>query len=77
MMQHHVVLEKVCTCAEKADIARIVTFDDKNDAHEAALAIAARCNDTFCGKHGFDVVEVNTHYVISVEQGGYVEACEV
>lgn len=77
MSEHHVVFKTLCRCAQKAGIARIVTCDDRNEAYETALALASRCNDTFCGKHGFDVVEVGSHYVIAVEQGGFVEACEI
>jgi hypothetical protein len=34
-------------------------------------------NSNFCGKHGFDIVEVDDNFVISVEEGGFVEACEL
>ena len=77
MNEHHVVLEERCGCARRACMPRIVTCDDRVEAEEQAYEIAAKCNDNFCGKHGFDVVEVDEHYVVSVEQGGFVETCEI
>lgn len=76
-MEHHVVLEKICSCAKKHGVIQILTCKDKDEAYEQALELAAKYNDSFCGKHGFDVEEVDEHYVISVETGGFVEACEI
>ena len=76
-MQHHVVLEKLCGCAKKANLEQIRTFTSKSEAEEHAYEWADNLNNTFCGKHGFDVVEVDEHFVISVEEGGFVEACEI
>jgi len=73
----HVVLEKLCDCAKKHRIEQIVTCDDSDEAYETALAIAEKCNNRFCGKHGFDIDEVGEHFVISVEDGGFAEACEL
>lgn len=76
-MDHHVVVEKLCSCAQKFATQRIRSFDSKEEAHEYAYEWADTLNNTFCGKHGFDVVEVDDNYVISVETGGFVEACEI
>ncbi len=76
-MQHHVVIEKLCLCALKRKTQQICSFDTKEDAEEHAYAWADSLNNSFCGKHGFDVVEVDDNYVISVEGGGFVEACEI
>lgn len=76
-MNHHVVLEKLCACAKKHDTQRIRSFDTKTEAEEYAYEWAESLNTLFCGKHGFDVVAVDENYVISVETGGFVEACEV
>lgn len=75
--QYHVVLEKLCACAKKRGMEQIRTFDSKEEAEEHAYEWADNLNNTFCGKHGFDVEASGDHYVISVEEGGFVEACEL
>ena len=74
---HHVVVEQHCTCAIKCGMDRIRSFDSKEEAEEHAYGWAEQLNNTFCGTHGFDVVEVGEHYVISLEEGGYVESCDI
>jgi len=76
-MQHHVVLEKLCSCASKQKIEQIRSFDTKQEAEEHAYEWADALNNNFCGKHGFDIVDVDDNFVISVEEGGFVEACEL
>ena len=76
-MNYHVVMEKLCGCAKKANLSRIESFTCKEDAQEFAYALADKLNNSYCGKHGFDVVEVGENFVISVEGGGFVEACEI
>lgn len=76
-MSYYVVMEKLCSCAQKRRLEQIRTFDTKEEAEEHAHEWADSLNNTLCGEHGFDVVEVNDHYVISVESGGFVEACEL
>jgi hypothetical protein len=74
---YHVVLEKLCSCAKKRELERIRSFDTREEAEEHAYEWADNLNNTFCGKHGFDVAEVERNFVISVEEGGFVEACEL
>ena len=62
---------------KKANLTQIESFTCKEDAQEFAYALADRLNNSYCGKHGFDVVEVGENFVISVEGGGFVEACEI
>jgi len=76
-MEHHIVIEKLCSCAKKNSIEQIRSFSTKEDAEEHAYEWADSLNNKFCGKHGFDVTEVNENFVISVEQGGFEEACEI
>ncbi len=76
-MPYHVVLEKFCGCAQKNGVDRIRTFDSKSEAEEHAHEWADALNNNFCGRHGFDIVEVDDNFVISVEEGGFVEACEI
>ncbi len=76
-MPHHVVLEKLCSCAKKNGTEQIRTFDTKEEAEEHAYEWADALNNNFCGRHGFDIVEVDDNFVISVEEGGFVEACEI
>ena len=75
--QYHVVIEKLCGCAKKRNLEQIRTFDSREEAEEHAHEWADNLNNTFCGKHGFDVEEVGDNFVISVEEGGFVEACEL
>jgi len=73
----HVVLEKLCACAKKNGLDQIRSFDTKEEAEEHAYEWADNLNNSYCGKHGFDVQEVEDNFVISVEEGGFVEACEL
>ncbi|MEJ2415282.1 MAG: hypothetical protein P8Y22_08510 [Sulfurimonas sp.] len=66
-MLHHVVVEKMCSCAKRKNMPQIKTFEDKEDASKVAYAWAKELNETFCGEHEFNVVEVDENYVISVE----------
>lgn len=69
-MEHHVVIEKLCSCAKKEGLSQIVTYDAKEDAFEAAETQMAYMNNSFCGKHEFQVVEVDENYVIGMVGGG-------
>ena len=75
--QYHVVIEKICGCAQKRGLEQIRSFDSKEEAEEHANEWADTLNNSFCGKHGFDVEEVGDNFVISLEEGGFVEACEL
>jgi hypothetical protein len=74
---YHVVLESLCHCARKHGTERIRSCETREEAELLAHEWADHLNNSFCGRHGFDVVEVEEHYVIAVEQGGFVEACEL
>jgi hypothetical protein len=74
---HHVVIQSHCRCAIQRGMDRIRSFESKDEAEEHAYEWAESMNNSFCGKHSFDVVEVDEHYVISVEEGGFVESCEL
>jgi len=69
-MEHHVIIEKLCSCAKKEGFAQIESFDAKTEALEAAEAQVAFMQASFCGKHNFDVTEVDNHYVIGMVGGG-------
>jgi len=77
MSRHHVVVERFCRCAEERGIERVRSFYSREEAMEHAYEWADALNNGFCGKHGFEVVEVDEHFVIAVETGGFVEACEL
>ena len=68
-MEHHVVIEKLCSCAKKEALSQISTFDAKDQAHEAAQSQLAYMQGKFCGKHDFQVVEVGDHFVIGMVGG--------
>jgi hypothetical protein len=65
-MEHHVIMEKLCSCAKKEGIPQIETFEEKSAALDAAQAQLAFMQSSFCGKHNFDLTEVNDHYVIGM-----------
>lgn len=69
-MEHFVIMEKLCSCAKKEGLEQVITYDSKEDAKSAADIQAARITQSFCGKHTFDVTEVNDHFVIGVIGGG-------
>ena len=76
-MKYHVVIEKFCGCAKKNGLEQIRSFDTREEAKEHSYEWADALNNSYCGKHGFDVVEVGENFVISVEEGGFIEACEL
>lgn len=69
-MEHHVIIEKLCSCAKKDSLDQIVTYDNKESAQNAADEQLAYISNSFCGKHSFDVTEVDDHYVIGMLGGG-------
>lgn len=76
-MPYHVVIEKMCSCAKKRKLEQIRSFDSKAEAEEHSFEWAENLNNTFCGRHSFDNIEVDDHFVIAVENGGFFEACEI
>ncbi len=69
-MEHHVVIEKLCSCAKKEELSQITTYDAKETALEAAEAQLAYMNGNFCGKHTFQLVGVDDNFVIGMVGGG-------
>ncbi|MDD2837422.1 MAG: hypothetical protein AB7U44_01135 [Sulfuricurvum sp.] len=68
-MEHHVVIEKLCSCAKKEGFSQIASFETKDSAHEAAQTQLAYMQGNFCGKHEFQLVEVNDNFVIGMVGG--------
>lgn len=68
-MNHHVIVEKLCSCAKREGISQIVTCTDKQSALNAAEAQLSFMRNAFCGKHSFDITEVDDHYVIGMLGG--------
>ena len=52
-----VEVEKRCGCFTRSGMEPIKTFATKDDALTEAKAMAEDMNDTFCGKHKFEVIE--------------------
>lgn len=69
-MEHHVIIEKLCSCAKREGLTQIVTFETKEGAKSAAEVQLALMSNNFCGKHNFDVTEVDDHFVIGMLAGG-------
>ena len=68
-MEHHVVIEKLCSCAKKEGMSQIASFESKAEALNAAQTQLAYMQGRFCGKHEFGLVEVDDHYVIGMLSG--------
>lgn len=68
-MEHHVVIEKLCSCAKKEGMNQITSFKAKEEALNAAETQLAYMQGSFCGKHEFQLVEVNESYVIGMVGG--------
>ncbi|MBU0631919.1 hypothetical protein KKA17_04675 [bacterium] len=68
-MEHHVIIEKLCSCAKKEGLPQVETYETKEAAEEAAKVQLSFMTANFCGKHTFDVTEVNDHYVIGMLGG--------
>lgn len=68
-MEHHVVIEKLCSCAKKEGMPQIASYETKDSALEAAQTQLAYMQGSFCGKHEFQLVEVNDNYVIGMVGG--------
>lgn len=69
-MEHHVIIEKLCSCAKKEGLEQIISFETKESAKNAAETQLAFMSGSFCGKHSFDITEVNDHFVIGMLGGG-------
>lgn len=69
-MEHHVIIEKLCSCAKKEGMSQVETFAESSAAHDAAQAQLAYMQSNFCGKHDFDITEVDEHFVIGMLGGG-------
>ncbi len=68
-MEHHVVIEKLCSCAKKEGLEQITSHEAKEAALEEAQTRLAYMQGHFCGKHEFGIVEVGDHYVIGMLGG--------
>ncbi|MFA6188426.1 MAG: hypothetical protein WC680_04010 [Sulfuricurvum sp.] len=70
-MEHHVVIEKLCSCAKKEGLAQIATYGTKDEALGAGEGLLSQMNGCgFCGKHEFQLVEVDDNFVIGMVGGG-------
>lgn len=68
-MEYHVVVEKMCGCAKRKEMPQIKTFEDQESAKMVARAWAQQLNESFCGKHEFNVIAVDDNFVIAVGEG--------
>lgn len=73
-MEHHVVIEKLCSCAKRQGLEQITTFSSKSEASQAAETQLAGMRSSFCGKHDFDITAVEEHFVIGMV-GGHSCGC--
>lgn len=68
-MEYHVVIEKLCSCAKKEGLPQIASFESKDAALSGAETQLAFMQGSFCGKHEFQLVEVDDNYVIGMVGG--------
>jgi len=61
-MEHHVIIEKLCSCAKKEGLDQVVTFDSKESAKNADDAQLNFISSSVCEKHSLDVTEVDDHF---------------
>ncbi len=69
-MEHMVIIEKLCSCAKKEGMEKVSSFDTQDLASTAAKDQLLYMQNSFCGKHNFDVTPVDDHYVIGMTGGG-------
>jgi len=69
-MEHMIIIDKLCSCAKKEGMEKVVSYDDKSTAQLAANDQLVYMQSNFCGKHNFDVTEVDDHFVIGMTGGG-------
>ncbi len=68
-MNHHVVIQKLCSCAKKEGFSQIESFETKAQALAEGETKLAYMQGHFCGKHTFELVEVDDNYVIGMLEG--------
>ena len=61
----------MCKCAKRKNMPQIKTLSDKESAHRVAHAWAQELNETFCGQHEFEAVEVDENFIITVGEESY------
>ncbi len=69
-MEYHLIIEKLCSCAKKEGMDQVLSFETKQSAQNAAETQLSYIKNSFCGKHSFDITEVDDHYVIGMLGGG-------
>lgn len=77
MNEYFVILNKLCNCLKKREISKVTIFKTQKEAKDYAEDLTYRCNENLCGKHFFEITEVNSHFVISVEDNSFNEPCEI
>jgi hypothetical protein len=55
---YKVEVVKQCGCVTKSGMQTEYSFLNKEDAIKQASQIVQKMNDTFCGKHKFEVIEM-------------------
>jgi len=64
---YKIVVEKECGCFKKSDLKNGVEVASKDEALLKSLQMRDHMNDKFCGKHSFKVQEVQSHFVIAMD----------
>ena len=62
---YKVVVSNQCGCFKRSDLENNFTSTSKDDALLKAIEMKNTMNDDFCGKHEFQVEEMDKNFVIS------------
>jgi len=65
---HKIVIEKECGCFKKSSFENNQVIESKDDALMMSMDMVKRMNDDFCGKHGFKLLEVESDFVIAMNE---------
>ena len=62
---HNIIIEKECGCFKRSDLVNNLSIPSKDDALTKAIEMKNQMNDEFCGKHGFELAEDSSNFIIS------------
>ncbi|AXX88320.1 hypothetical protein [Malaciobacter marinus] len=62
---HKIVVANQCGCFKRSDLENNISFTSKDDALLKAIQMKEKMNEEFCGKHEFQVEEMQNNFVIS------------
>lgn len=64
---YKIVIANQCGCLRRSELKNNIEIDSKDDALTKAIEMKNIMNDEFCGKHEFQVQEMDKNFVISFD----------